>query len=245
MSAKAQMEPLVVHVFPHSLVSFGRSMLRPAIRSLRCAIGRPLIVATTVRQCSHLSAAPRLNPVASLPPPLWQTVDHFILPTRSSSEKHVIMDKLPTKPIFAPEHSIISLSYSLPPAPSKSSEMHAGLRILRIYRPVKRNWKRMKRHKMNKHKRKKFRKKYAALIKRVKMRREVKKEKLFRAELLAQIKEAEQFDAGTYVKKMLETIDKKPQQESLWERQERFLRLKRMYRTNVDLFRPKFDDPVD
>lgn len=220
-------------------------MFCPVIRSLRSVIGRPLLIPSMVRQCSHLSAAPRLNPAASLPPSLWQTVDQFILPTRSSSEKHVIMDKLPTKPIFAPEHSLIPLSYSLPPS-SKSSEMHAGLRILRVYRPYKpKNMLRVRREKMNKHKLKKFRKKYAALIKRVKMRREVKKEKLFRAELLTQIKEAEQFDAETYVMKMLETIDKKPQQETLWERQERFLRLKRIHRTNVDLFRPKFDDPVD
>jgi menaquinone-dependent protoporphyrinogen IX oxidase len=98
---------------------------------------------------------------------------------------------------------------------------------------------------MNKHRRRKFEKKYASLIKKTRMKREVKKEKLFRAELLAQIKEAEQFNAETYVRKMLDTIDRKPQRESLWERRERIMSLKRIHRTNVDLIRPKFDDPVE
>lgn len=204
-------------------------------------------MANAVRNCSHLGCVPRINPAASLPPPLWQTVDQFILPTRSSSHNNAIMDKLPTKPIFAPEVNRIPVTYTLPPSTSlKPSPMYAGLKVLRIYRPYKpKNMLRIRREQMNKHRLRKFRKKYAALIKKTKMKREVKKEKLFRAELLAQIKEAEQFDAEIYVKKMLETIDKKPQQESLWERRERFMELKRKYRTNVDLFRPRFDDPVD
>ena len=124
--------------------------------------------------------------------------------------------------------------------------MYAGLRVLRVYRPYKpKNMLRIRSEKMNKHRLRKFRKKYATLIKTRKMRREVAKEKLFRAELLAQIREAEQFDAEVYVKTMLHTIDKCPQQESLWERRERFIRLKRQYRSNVDLLRPKFDDPVN
>ena len=220
-------------------------MFRPVIRALRSVASGPPLVTSAVRHCSHISFVPRLNPAASLPPPLWQTVDQFILPTRSSPSNSAIMDKLPAEPLFAPEISRLTVTYTLPPS-SKSSAMYAGLRVLRIYRPYKpKNMLRIRREKMNKHRLRKFRKKYAALIKKVKMKREVKKEKLFRAELLAQIKEAEQFDAEIYVRKMLDTIDKKPQQESLWERRERFLQLRRKYRSDVDLLPPKFDDPVN
>lgn len=97
---------------------------------------------------------------------------------------------------------------------------------------------------MNKHRLRKFRKKYAALIARTRMKRDIKKEKLFRAELLAQIREAEQFNAQTYVTKTLATIAKTPKRETLWERRERHTELQRKYRTNVAYIPPKFDDPV-
>jgi len=169
----------------------------------------------------------------------------LILPTRSLNQKNAIMDKMPSKSVVAPATSRLPISYTLPSS-AATTPMHAGLRKLKIIRPkINKNMLRIRREKMNKHKLRKFRKKYAALIAKVKMRREVRKEKLFRAELLSQIKEAERFDAESYVKKMLDTIDKTPKQETLWERKDRFLRLKRIHRTNVDLLRPKFDDPVD
>lgn len=157
------------------------------------------------------------------------------------------MDQMPSVSLFCPEGIDLPLAFTLPAARDSHQKIEAaGLRILR--RPPKRKPRNMlyiRRVKMNKHRLRKFRKKYAALIERTRMKREIQKEKLFRAELLAQIREAEQFDAEAYVRKTLGTIAKTPKQESLWERQERFFELKRKYRTNVDIVPPKFDDPVN
>lgn len=103
---------------------------------------------------------------------------------------------------------------------------------------------RIRRSKMNKHRRTKFRKRFQAYLKTVRLRREVKKEKLFRAELLAQIKEAEGFDAEKHVKNILHVIKHKPRPETWEETAERVYNLKLQHRTNVDLVTPKFDDPV-
>lgn len=103
---------------------------------------------------------------------------------------------------------------------------------------------RIRREKMNKHKLRKFRKRMLAFIKKQRLRREIKKEKAFRAELLAQIKEAESFDAETYVKNVLSTIQNCPRPETKEEIRERIYTLKLRHRRNVDLIPPKFDDPV-
>uniref|UniRef100_A0A2M4ASZ9 Ribosomal protein mS38 C-terminal domain-containing protein n=1 Tax=Anopheles triannulatus TaxID=58253 RepID=A0A2M4ASZ9_9DIPT len=57
----------------------------------------------------------------------------------------------------------------------------------------------IRRRKMRKHKLKKLRKRMKFEWLKVRQRRELKKEKLFQAELLAQIKEAEKFSAEAYV----------------------------------------------
>ena len=83
-----------------------------------------------------------------------------------------------------------------------------------------------------------------ALLKKIRTKRNIKKEKLFRAELLSQIREAEKFDAEVYVKNVLGTIDRKPKRETLWERRARYNELMRTHKSNVTIIRPKFDDPV-
>lgn len=65
----------------------------------------------------------------------------------------------------------------------------------------------IRRHKMRKHKLRKLRKKMKFLWRKLRVRRQIKKEKAFHAELLAQIREAENFDAKTYVASRLEILD--------------------------------------
>jgi hypothetical protein len=83
-----------------------------------------------------------------------------------------------------------------------------------------------------------------ALLKKIRTRRQIKKEKLFRAELLSQIREAENFDAEAYVKNVLSTIDRCPKRETFWERRQRYYELMRIHRSNTKTITPKFDDPV-
>ncbi|XP_063236169.1 uncharacterized protein LOC134538680 [Bacillus rossius redtenbacheri] len=62
----------------------------------------------------------------------------------------------------------------------------------------------IRRRKMKKHKLRKLRKRMKFEWAKVRQRREFKKEKVFQAELIAQIKEAEKFDAASYVAERLE-----------------------------------------
>lgn len=100
----------------------------------------------------------------------------------------------------------------------------------------------IRRHKMNKHKRLKWRKKMLAFLKKKFLKRNIKTEKVFRAELLAQIKEAENFDAEKYVRTILETIDNTPKSETPLQKFERIKELMRKNRKETNLIAPKFDD---
>jgi hypothetical protein len=68
----------------------------------------------------------------------------------------------------------------------------------------------IRRRKMKKHKLKKLRKKMKFEWAKVRQRREMKKEKAFQAGLIAQIKEAEKFDAEKYVAERLQEVHKVP-----------------------------------
>lgn len=103
---------------------------------------------------------------------------------------------------------------------------------------------RIRRRKMKKHQLRKFRKRMLAFILRQRQKREIRKEKLFRAELLAKIREAEQFDAEKYVNQMLRTIRTAPKPESKKERLDKVFDLIREHRKETVLLRPKFEDPV-
>lgn len=106
------------------------------------------------------------------------------------------------------------------------------------------NMLRIRRRKMKKHQLRKFRKRMLSYLLRVRQKREVRKEKLFRAELLAKIREAENFDAETYVNGVLNTIRKAPVLETKKERLDRVFNLIRENRKETVLIRPLFDDPV-
>jgi hypothetical protein len=68
----------------------------------------------------------------------------------------------------------------------------------------------IRRRKMKKHKLKKLRKKMRFEWAKVRQRRELRKEKAFQAELIAQIKEAEKFNAEQYVAERLQEAHKVP-----------------------------------
>ncbi|XP_046480324.1 uncharacterized protein [Neodiprion pinetum] len=70
----------------------------------------------------------------------------------------------------------------------------------------------IRRKKMKKHKLRKLRKKMKFEWAKVRQKREMRKEKAFQAELLAQIAEAEQFDAAKYVMEKLEKAKERPVQ---------------------------------
>lgn len=93
--------------------------------------------------------------------------------------------------------------------------------------------------KMKKHKRIKWRRKNLAAIKRRCLEKNIAKEKLFRAELLAQIKEAEEFDPKAYVDNILSTIDNVPKIETPKEKLERYRDMIRKNRTQTNFIYPK------
>lgn len=66
----------------------------------------------------------------------------------------------------------------------------------------------IRRKKMKKHKRKKLRKKMKFVWEKLRHKRNVKREKLFQAELIDKIKQAQAFDAKKYVKEKLNILNK-------------------------------------
>lgn len=70
------------------------------------------------------------------------------------------------------------------------------------------NMLRIRHKKIKKHKRKKLRKKMKFVWAKIRLKRNQKKEKLFQAELIAKIKEAETFDAKEYVNEKLKILNK-------------------------------------
>lgn len=68
----------------------------------------------------------------------------------------------------------------------------------------------IRRKKMKKHKLKKLRKRMKYHWAKLKQRREIKKEKAFQAELVAQVKEAEKFSAEAYVAEKLQKVNDNP-----------------------------------
>uniref|UniRef100_A0A1E1XI75 Putative secreted protein n=1 Tax=Amblyomma aureolatum TaxID=187763 RepID=A0A1E1XI75_9ACAR len=99
----------------------------------------------------------------------------------------------------------------------------------------------IRRKKMKKHKLKKLRKRMYFLWSKRRYRREKLKEQAFRAELLAQIHEAQDFDAEKFVTGMLDKLRNRPRPETPEERREKLLELMRKHRSNVQYIKPKFD----
>ncbi|XP_077509537.1 uncharacterized protein LOC144120746 [Amblyomma americanum] len=99
----------------------------------------------------------------------------------------------------------------------------------------------IRRKKMKKHKLRKLRKRMYALWAKRRYRREKLKEQAFRAELLAQIHEAQAFDAEKFVTGVLEKLRNRPRPETPEEKREKLLELMRKHRSNVQYIKPKFD----
>uniref|UniRef100_A0A131XKF0 Putative secreted protein n=1 Tax=Hyalomma excavatum TaxID=257692 RepID=A0A131XKF0_9ACAR len=99
----------------------------------------------------------------------------------------------------------------------------------------------IRRKKMKKHKLRKLRKRMHFLWSKRRFRIEKAKEQVFRAELLAKIQEANEFDAEKYVMGVLDKLRNRPRPETPEERREKILELMRKYRSNVQYIKPKFD----
>lgn len=107
------------------------------------------------------------------------------------------------------------------------------------------NWRRIKRHQMKKHQKTKWRKKFAAFIRQLSLRRNIRKEKAFRAEILGKVREAEEFDPEKYVKDIFTTIDSAPKIETRSDADLiKVFKLIRKYRSDTHLVSDIFDDPV-
>lgn len=97
----------------------------------------------------------------------------------------------------------------------------------------------IRRQKMKKHQRKKFRKRFKCLLAKRRLKREIAKEKAFRVELLTIIKRAEQFDPKEYAMKKIAEINSKPKELTREERLEELKELIRKHRYQVDYIKPK------
>ncbi|XP_011701859.1 PREDICTED: uncharacterized protein LOC105458333 [Wasmannia auropunctata] len=91
------------------------------------------------------------------------------------------------------------------PAPEKSIDLptNGGIMEKKAVNMI-----RIRRKKMKKHQRRKLRKKMKFIWAKLRLKRKQKKEKLFQADLIAKIKEAEAFDAKAYVNERLTILNK-------------------------------------
>lgn len=90
---------------------------------------------------------------------------------------------------------LIDTSFQLPPTENTLEKLAIRMIVIR-------------RKKMKKHKRKKLRKKMKFKWAKIRTNRNIMKEKLFQAELVAQIKQAQNFDPRKYVEERLNILDK-------------------------------------
>lgn len=97
----------------------------------------------------------------------------------------------------------------------------------------------IRRQKMKKHKRTKWRKKFKALLAKTRLKREIAKEKVFRVELLTMIKRAEQFDPKEYALRKIKEANSVKKELTREERLEDLKELIRKNRYQVDYIKPK------
>lgn len=97
----------------------------------------------------------------------------------------------------------------------------------------------IRRQKMKKHKRQKFRKKFKCLLAKQRLKREIAKEKTFRVELLTMIRRAETFDPKEYAIRKIAEANNKPKELSKEERLEELKELIRQNRYQVTYIKPK------
>lgn len=97
----------------------------------------------------------------------------------------------------------------------------------------------IRRQKMKKHKLRKFRKKYKALLAKNRLKREIAKEKMFRVELLSMIRDAENFDPKEYALRCIEEQNSKPVELTVEEKREELREKIRIHRYQVDYVKPR------
>lgn len=97
----------------------------------------------------------------------------------------------------------------------------------------------IRRKKMKKHQRKKFRKKFKFLLAKKRLKREIAKEKTFRVELLTVIRDAESFDPREYAMRKITEMNNVVKELSKEEKLEQLKQLIRENRYQVDYIKPK------
>lgn len=159
-----------------------------------------------------------------------------------------INDPILINELIVPSFEKLKINGSVEKMDPESVVKHECLsKLKRIKRPRERfsmTLLHIRHRKMKKHKLLKFRKRYLSLIKKVRMKRNIKKEKAFRVEILAKIKEAENFDPKQYIENMLNTIQNAPKPMTKEERLEHALNLIKIHRSENHMFKPRFADPV-
>lgn len=97
----------------------------------------------------------------------------------------------------------------------------------------------IRRVKMKKHRRTKFRKKFKCLLAKQRLKREISKEKAFRVELLTMIRRAELFDPKEYALQKIAEMHNKPRELTKEEKLEEIKELIRINRHQVTYIKPK------
>lgn len=97
----------------------------------------------------------------------------------------------------------------------------------------------IRRQKMKKHQKRKWRKKFKCLLAKQRLKREIAKEKSFRVELLSHIRDAENFDPRQYAMQKLSEIYNQPKEMTKEEKLEHLKQLIRENRYQVTYIKPK------
>lgn len=157
---------------------------------------KPQSTASVMRQMHTQSGLTRPNPTV----PIYAAIKPFLNPTPIGDlvQKNQIGD--PTKSNWLDEIGDIlnEINHIRAPCDSKKDKMEAARMIV------------VRRRKMKKHKLKKLRRKMKFEWAKVRQRREMRKEKAFQAKLIAQIKDAEAFNAAKYVSDKLQEAKENP-----------------------------------
>lgn len=101
----------------------------------------------------------------------------------------------------------------------------------------------IRRQKMKKHRKQKWRKKFKCLLEKRRLKREIGKEKAFRVELLTYIRRAEQFDPREYALAKIAEVNNRPRDKNREEKLEELKELIRINRYQTDYIKPKHRRP--
>lgn len=202
-----------------------------------------LLVQQARTMTGHKLSSP--SPNKSMPY-IKQTASPFVLTTTWNFPNAILTRKLST----TASHGTSTGSYTSSILPYKTTIINrhfhaAGSKVNYLdfrYR-FKTNHLRLhlliiRRQKMKKHKRIKFRKKYKCLLAKQRLKREIAKEKTFRVELLTMIRRAETFDPREYALRKITEANKKPKELSKQERLEELKELIRQNRHQVTYIKP-------